>query len=517
MKQSPRPCAPADWFRRADERFKRVQLILVSRKLWWGIIIVGAALRFIYYVGNRSLWRDEAALAMNVAERTYAGLFEPLDSHQAAPIGFLVLEKTAVLAFGNSELALRLVPLLAGILSLVLFKNIAARCLDALAVPLALALFAVSAKLIYYSSEVKQYSTDVLIALVVLWMAMRVYSQSLSVARAACFGLAGASVIWFSHPSVFMLAGVCACLFAHSAIEREWKRALLLCGAGALWLASFRWNYSVTLREISESGTLLNYWGDSDAFMPFPPFSIAAVKWLWHSFLLTFQDPAGFSPAIIAGFSCVAGCAAAFANRSVKLLLLIAPAPFALLASGLHKYPFLGRLLLFLIPSIVLLVTKGMSVIGHRSVFIGAVLALVLLFNPIANNIAAPASHEDIKPALNYARDHWREGDAIHIQKSARHAFHYYAARYGFEEFDLLKDGRKRQGKIEKVPGRFRDKNRLWMLLFDFEPRYIEEEQRVLEYMDSLGTRLDEHREKGVAVYLYELNEDMQLPDNERN
>ena len=33
----------------------------------------------------------------------------------------------------------------------------------------------------------------------------------------------------------------------------------------------------------------------------------------------------------------------------------------------------------------------------------------------------------------------------------------------------------------------------------------------------ALGTQLDEHKEKGVAVYLYELNKDAGLSDDEQN
>jgi hypothetical protein len=497
------------------EWLKPLQPVWVSNRLWWGIVIIGGALRLITYLQNRSLWRDEAALAMNIIDRSYGGLLEPLDSYQAAPLGFLMLEKTAAHAFGMSEYALRLMPLLAGLLALVLFKQVAALCLRPIAVPIALAFFAVSERLIYFAAEVKQYGFDVLAALLVIWLAMRIQARGLSIKRALWFGVAGAVSLWFSHPVVFVLAGAGVCLLAAAALKKDWRSALLLCGAGAMWLVSFRVNYKLALQSTGQTGFLLTFWSDYDAFMPFPPFSIATVKWLWHSFFLTMQDPGGFTFAVIAGLLFAAGCAVAFVKRDAKLLLVLAPIPFALLASGLRKYPLLERLLLFLVPAIVLLITKGIDAMARKSALAATVLVGVLLFHPVVHSITQPPLHEDIKPVLGYIREHWQDGDAIFLDRLARHSFHYYAARYGFEEFDLLRGGHKRRSKVEDVGKRFHDHERVWALMYVFNPRELEVEQAAVEHLDGIGQQLDTHREKGVAVYLYELNKGAELPDNQ--
>ena len=44
-------------------------------------------------------------------------LTQLLDYHQAAPIGFLFIEKLSILVFGNHDYIMRLFPLLAGILA----------------------------------------------------------------------------------------------------------------------------------------------------------------------------------------------------------------------------------------------------------------------------------------------------------------------------------------------------------------------------------------------------------------
>src|SRR5690242_461144 len=96
-----------------------------------GIIAFGLLLRIRAYLFNRSLWIDEAELALNIVRRSLGGLMRPLDHSQAAPAGFLAAERGAVVAFGGGERALRLVPFLAGALVLLLTWRLARKYLAA--------------------------------------------------------------------------------------------------------------------------------------------------------------------------------------------------------------------------------------------------------------------------------------------------------------------------------------------------------------------------------------------------
>jgi asparagine N-glycosylation enzyme membrane subunit Stt3 len=60
-------------------------------------------------------------LALNIVNRGFADLFKPLEYDQGAPIGFLLVEKIFNLFLGRNEYALRLFPLILGLLSLWLF------------------------------------------------------------------------------------------------------------------------------------------------------------------------------------------------------------------------------------------------------------------------------------------------------------------------------------------------------------------------------------------------------------
>src|SRR5689334_23171439 len=90
-----------------------------SLSIW--AVLFGALVRLVQYASNRSLWSDEAMLALNIVDRSYLELLKPLDYNQAAPPLFLWLEKLAVQLLGNNEYALRLVPLTAGLIALAAF------------------------------------------------------------------------------------------------------------------------------------------------------------------------------------------------------------------------------------------------------------------------------------------------------------------------------------------------------------------------------------------------------------
>src|SRR5512137_1962180 len=125
------------------------------------LFLAGILLRLRQYLTGRSLWVDEAMLALNIVNRNFAELFKPLDYDQGAPLGFLLVEKLFNLLLGRSEYGLRLFPLLVGILSIWLFYRLLKRVTTGAGMIAALALFVFNPRLIYYSSEVKQYIVDV--------------------------------------------------------------------------------------------------------------------------------------------------------------------------------------------------------------------------------------------------------------------------------------------------------------------------------------------------------------------
>lgn len=142
------------------------------------ILLAGFILRIRQYLTGRSLWVDEAMLALNIVDRSWVGLLKPLDYDQGAPIGFLLVEKIFNLLLSRNEFALRLFPLLVGLASLWMFYLLLRHFTSGPGLLITLALFALNPRLIYYSSEVKQYIVDVAATITLLLIAARLFDHS---------------------------------------------------------------------------------------------------------------------------------------------------------------------------------------------------------------------------------------------------------------------------------------------------------------------------------------------------
>ena len=155
------------------------------------LITAGLLLRLKCYLENPSLWLDEAALVLTIIRRSFKDIFLGYDynpTSPTAPIGFLMLEKGAIQLLGNNELVLRAFPFLCSAAAVCSFFMLAKRYTSASGAVLALALFALAGPLIRYAGEVKPYSCDVFVAVVLLLLAYYMSKTKMSPSRIIFFG-----------------------------------------------------------------------------------------------------------------------------------------------------------------------------------------------------------------------------------------------------------------------------------------------------------------------------------------
>lgn len=416
-----------------------------SEKLPWVIISIGIALRLIRYLHNTPLWFDESVIAADIINRPLTAFIHTSpDYTQTGPLSFYMLTKLSTMLFGNSEHALRLIPFLFGVVSLILFYYAARKIVSPGAVPIALALFAVLDPLVYYSTELKPYSGDVMFAVLIL-AAVPFSHNGMKIRDIAFFALAGVIAALSSNPSVFMLAGVGAGLILHCLLTEERAKFRGLMIVSIIWSAGFIAIYLLYTRNLTASMSI----GMEKAFamekfqMPFPPASLLDIKWFIDFFFDTFlfQDNIMYIRRVtlsgLMAFTFLAGSVIMFSGKRDRFYVLTLPIIITFTAAAMHMYPFKGRQILFLVPMFLLIISEGAEYIRSRvsagSALIGVVFIGLMFIYPVswaAYHVKKPIVRSEARPVLNYIEKNWRDGDILYVHFFAQYEFNYYTKHH---------------------------------------------------------------------------------------
>lgn len=525
--------------------------LLRSRELVLVLVGLGALLQIAQYLANRSLWVDEAWLALNLIDRPLSGLTTTLDFQQAAPPGFVLIEGLTTRALGYSEYALRLFPLACGLISIPVFAWLARRILSTTAAaPFAILLFVVSDGLIYYSSEVKPYETDVAVAVCFLGAGILLTEEEVGRTRALLIAVGGLVLITLSFAAVFVVAAVAGVLTVRLLSNRRRQLfspaslAVLLWGSAAIGIAIFGLTRGRPVREsFGDSGWFLGVGGSSS------PLHAVNVMGTAFATAIGLPQQRPFSHIEKLGLVCAVVGAIALLRRSpTRFSMLIAPFALLLAASAAHLYPIVQRTELFLVPVVVLLIAEGVAEVVRWSprraqAPIALLLATILAAGPAwlaADRLIHPRTKEELRPVLEFVRDHWRAGDTLYVHYGAQYALLYY------EECNCLRlsvpqggghqlwplralTGQKNQFDQAAVPltsdvviGRYhgidkggyladldrvRHRHRVWFLYShvssDLERSQIRDD--LLGHLASFGTRINGIDRPGAHAYLYRL------------
>jgi 4-amino-4-deoxy-L-arabinose transferase-like glycosyltransferase len=485
-----------------------------NRTLVIFVVGFGIFIRLKEYLANRSIWLDEASLALNVIHKSFLQLIsQPLDYNQAAPVGFLLLTKGFIMVLGNNEYSLRAIPLLSGILSFLIFYKLLIKSVSKETALIAMFLFAASTEMLRYATEFKQYSSDVLIALLIQLSGIFFIGKKLTVKDGFFLGIIGATAIWFSYPSVFMLGTIGLVFLFVYLSKRQWTEVKNICVSLTLWGSSFILFYLFSLKAIGGNSSVERYWVHS--FMPSPPYSLSDQFWFIETFVKIFLNPGMIQQALLAAIAFILGGYAIFSENKPLFFMLLTPLFLTLTASAVHQYPFEGRLLLFYTPSVYLLVARGLVFLTGQSSrfhkFLGVFFLIAILWAPMMNAYASWAGRrtvyrEEIKPILNHIKTHMRQEDKIYVYYGADRAFDYYAEFYGFDKDSYIKGISSRDvwEDYRADLARLKGQKRVWMI---FAHVYSSggrlEENYMIDYVESMGTRLDAVRAVGASAYLY--------------
>ncbi|MBN1453445.1 MAG: glycosyltransferase family 39 protein [Anaerolineales bacterium] len=501
----------------------RLKLRMPSDVIWWLVVALGIVLRLRQYLLNRSLWEDEASLAVNLVNRNFGELTQLLDYHQAAPIGFLFIEKLSITLLGNHDYILRLFPLFAGILATYLIYRIARASFGTVGL-FAVFVFAISWWLVHYSSELKQYGSDVMVALLLVFLAGKCLEENGQAKDFLWLGIAGTLTIWVSHPSIFILAGIGLVLALAKLTRKDFAPWAWILGLGIGWSASFGIEYLVSLRNIVADEYLIDYW--RKAYIPLPPWSDKG--WFvstYYSFLfLAFHRADNVMALVTLALSSIG--ALTLLIRDWKMaLLMFSPFVMVTIASALQRYPLKDRFMLFLIPFVLLLMAEGFRGIywlvarwkpNIAGVFSGILaLAVVWQIAPVTYEKAISGARENIRPVFAYVAENRTQADIVYIFHRTDPVYHYYAPFYGLDTGNIMVgvyDPRKRvalqnfEDDVDSLIGN----SSVWFIfseIIDCVDCEGEDTQAFyLEHLNKFGIILDSFDGSGANAYLYDLS-----------
>lgn len=475
------------------------------------VVLGGVILRARRYLANRSLWLDEAMIALNILRRDPAGLLEPLEYNQAAPFGFLVAEHTVARLLGPGELALRLLPFVAGVAALVLFAFVAKRILGPAPALLAVAFLALNEPLIYYASELKQYSSDVFWCVAILAVCLPLLEHEVERWRWWLAAAVGVIATWVSHPAVFVLAGCGTVVIIAAWRAGRRREALTMAAVSAAWAGAFLAHFVLLVAEQSRHVGLQEAWSRRDSF---PPASLSPVQWAQWAFM-TVRDyiayPGDLAFDGLALFAVPLGIAFVW-RRPAQAALLLAPLACLFLACVLHRYPMRERVVLFTLPIFALLLAGGVAFLAQRTRPLNldvSLLAAWLLLHPAGRAARAfvhPPGREEIRPMMDLVVANAQPSDGIVLfPPGAQPAFYYYIEN--FERYALLRERTRIIGDYGKTGAQpqtaedFKGVDRVWVIM----SRLDGDGYRAISNFDSFALRLDSTVVTGAGVFLYRL------------
>jgi hypothetical protein len=495
------------------KKFSTEQLIVIF------LVVAGVLISLAQFLQNREFLLDESQLAINIMDRNFIELLKPLDFLQVAPILFLYIEKVFSFLISNSEYGFRLFPLLCYWASFFfLLKFLKNQINNIYAIIIILSFYAFNNLLLIHSSvQAKQYMSDVFLLLVIYYITTKDYKTEKN--KFYLLGFLGVIFIFLSNvaPLILFTSGVY--LFYEEFFVSKRKRILPLMFVSALWLGAFAIYYFFFIANHPTREFMSDYW--SYTFLPHDSFVSVYGFFIERSdTILNCFFPYSL-PLIIKLIPPLAGLTGLILKKKVKLLILICvPILLHLIISGFGLYPFDLRLMLYLFPCIIILISMGIyylsKVILSRfslKLFKGFIVIVPIVLMVYYFCFCLPKQKKrEVKETLEFVDNNINDDESVYLHYFVRTRYIFY------KEIGYIKNI-----KSDKVfEGRYTDfitykggdlsefdnlHGKTWLLISGQS-----DEDIIIHRLDSLGLKkLNEfhleHNGTGSSAYLYDFGE----------
>ena len=422
-----------------------------SKFLLVGIILLGVVLRMQGL--TRSFWYDEVGYSTLVGFRTlFGGMWNRIWEDPAAPF-YPLLMSFWVRLFGDSELSVRMLPFLCGILSIVLIYLVALKLTDRLSAMIASFLLALSPVHVWYSREAVPYSMLVLLALMSVYSFYKIKEKGRIGGWCAVYFLSLLIAV-FTHWFVIVLVVVFSCLVLS---EKNKRVKFLVWGLNSsifiFPLCFLIVKSKITLVPILSGAFFLraftpfegwmlffNWFSMGNAIWPINPYSHEQLKsLLGQPYLL-------FSQFFFAYLFTKGLIAQVRETRRIDLCLYLFALPLTLILLSLQwPHLYIERYALILLPFFYIAVGKGATHFKRRWLRFSAYTLLAILGAAAMDGSLSCGSkeiwsvykpNEDWRSAVDYFdKDQSVEGDPVVVLTTAS----AISLRYHQEQFKKSK------------------------------------------------------------------------------
>jgi hypothetical protein len=336
----------------------------IARTSLLPVALAVAWLHLAQWHGGRPFWLDEEMIALNLRGQTLTGLAHGLWLDQSAPFGWLAVERTLLVVFGDGERSLRLLPLLSGLATLAAALWIGRRWLGMVGTLCLVALVGTTQWLGFYVHQLKPYSGDVLWGLLLPALAAWAADTNDPTEfrrRFRAWWLTAATAQWFALGALFVVPG-CGAILLVLAWSRARPRELAHVIAPLLiWVVSFAALYLITLRPASHNPTLQDYW--AFALAPVDGTWWQTGRWVLGRFDALAIKPGGTTFPLLFWTLAIAGWG--LTRSTLSAMVAVAPITAAALAiTGV--VPLFERLSLWMIPAAMVGIAQAVSWAVHR-------------------------------------------------------------------------------------------------------------------------------------------------------
>lgn len=394
------------------------------RVVLWAIFVLAFLLRLKAYLSFSPFWLDECSLSLSILNRGLLGYFAPLEHTQSAPPFFMFDTKLLTLFFGEKELVMRFIPFLCSLLSIGVFylftKKFFIKNHTLIAANL---LFALNYRLIYFAQEFKQYSSDVLLVLLVLLFFQKIDLESLTAKKQLLLGVLMFLVLLYSLPVAFVLG---AFIIYNIKKCKIW---MFLAPIVALGIPYYVFSLLPSKKLMLD--TYASLW--AGGFLSLNPLSLLSVL---RENLLYFFLPNTF---VLLGIILLTlGIVVTLKEKSKLNTLLLLTLGCALLASFLHLYPIKERVALYLLPLFLTLMLKPLDSVSLKKRALG-VFIVFLTFVYFLNLSYVPKLFQKetfvktgAKGVMELLKDGYSQGDVVVVNDASSSIYAYYAKYFGF-------------------------------------------------------------------------------------